>query len=294
MEKIALDSYAKVNLYLAVLNRRKDGYHSIKTVFERIGLSDKIILQSRQDQKIKIICSSRQVPKDQTNLAYRSAKLLQDNFKVARGVSIKIIKNIPVGAGLGGGSSNAAAVLSGLNQLWKLKLSQNKLAELAGRIGSDVPFFIYNTSFAQAQGRGEKIKPLKALERIKLWHLLVVPELHVSTPLIYRKWDEFNQKAGLTTPAYNVKILTLALKSKNPLLMRKFLFNALEEVTLKLYPEVIRVKEKLICLGAKATLMSGSGPAVFALISSGKEAVSLCNQLKKEFRFWQVFAVRTC
>ncbi len=285
-----VDSCAKLNLYLEVLNKRKDGYHNINTVFERIGLSDKIILKPRRDNKIKIICSSPLVPKGKTNLAYRSAKLLQDNFLVKKGVNIEIKKRIPVGAGLGGGSSNAAAVLTGLNKFWGLRLGQNKLVKLAAGIGSDVPFFIYDSPFALGSGRGEKIKPLKALDSVKLWHVLAVPKIEVLTPVIYKKWDSYSR---LTSPRRGDKILTSALRKSDLSLIAKSLLNSLERVTSGLYPEVARIKERFICLGLKAVLMSGSGPAVFAIVPSRKEAVSLCRQLKEENKFWQVFASQT-
>jgi len=287
---VKLSSCAKLNLYLAVLNRRKDGYHNIKTVFERIGLSDRIILKPRRDNKIKIICSSPLVPKGKTNLAYRSAKLLQDNFLVKKGVNIEIEKHIPVGAGLGGGSSNAAAVLVGLNKLWGLNLGQNKLVKLAAGIGSDVPFFIYDTPFAQGSGRGEKVRPLKALGNVKLWHVLAVPKIEVLTPVIYKKWDSYSR---LTIRPRGDKILTSALKKGDISFIAKSLFNSLERVTSGLYPEVARIKGRFINLGLKAVLMSGSGPAVFAIVPSRKEVVSLRRQLKEENKFWQVFASQT-
>jgi len=127
VNKLTLNSYAKLNLYLKVLNIRSDNYHNIKTLFERIDLSDRIILKPRQDKLIKIICSHPDVPQDDSNLAYRSAKLLQEGLKINRGVEIKIIKRIPVGSGMAGGSSNAATVFLGLNKIWQLKLSREKL-----------------------------------------------------------------------------------------------------------------------------------------------------------------------
>ena len=284
-----LNSYAKLNLYLEVLNKRKDNYHNIKTLFERVSLCDKIILKSRRDKKIRIICNLPDVPCDNTNLAYRSAKILQDVFHIDRGVDIKIIKHIPVGAGLGGGSSNAASVLVGLSKLWRLKLVQEQLLAYARKIGSDVPFFIYNSPFAFGEGRGDRIKPLEALDNARLWHILVVPKIKVSTPLIYKKWDTHST---LTSPQYNVKILNLGLRKNDLSLIGKALFNSLEQVSAKLYPQVRRIKKKLINLGLKAILMSGSGPAIFGIVSSRKEALSLCRQLKKN-RLWQVFVTRT-
>jgi len=296
IEGLILNSYAKLNLYLEVINKRPDHYHNIKTVFERIDLADRIILKSRPDKKINLICNFPFVPKDNLNLAFKSAKLLQDTFAVEEGVDIKIIKRIPVGSGLGGGSSNAANVLLGLNKLWKLNLAPKKLVGLAKRIGSDVPFFIYGLPFALAELRGDKISPLKALNKVRLWHILVVPKIKVSTPTIYAKWDKYsskkNKRAGLTRPKYDVKILNLALRKRDFPLLSETLFNSLEEITFKLYPRVRRIKETLKALGLKSILMSGSGPAIMGIVSSRKEASALREQLKGN-RFWQLFVTRT-
>lgn len=305
---MVLHSYAKLNLYLEVLAKRKDSYHNIKTLFERIDLSDEIIISPRSDKSIKICCRDSQVPQDNSNLCYRSARLMQKSFCVLRGVDIKIIKRIPVGAGLGGGSGNAAAVLVGLNKLWKMGLSINALVNLAKKIGCDVPFFIYNTPFALGQERGDKIKPLGTVKDARLWHILIVPRIKVSTPLIYRKWDEYsslkhpkrrdilsknNYLTGLTRPLYDVNILNLALGKNNLSLLGKALFNDLESISSRLYPQVRRIREKLESSGIKAILMSGSGPAVFGIVSSRKEAESLGRQLKKENKSWRVFVTRT-
>ena len=318
MNTLTLNSYAKLNLYLEVLNKRKDNYHNIKTIFERIDLADKIILKSRPDKKINITCNVTAVPQGHSNLAWRSAKLLQDSFNIDNGVDIKIIKRIPVGSGLGGGSSNAAGVLVGLNKLWKLNLTENKLAGLAKKLGCDVPFFIYNSPFAQGEARGDKIKPLKALYFVRLWHILVVPKLEVSTASIYKKWDaecsyvrsyasasrrvtrdenfirdKYFKAFKLTRPKYNVTMLLLALKKNNFFLLGDALFNSLERVSARLYPQINAIKEKLMQLGAKSILMSGSGPAVMAIVSSRKEALSLSRQLKKNSFFGEVFVTRT-
>lgn len=288
MNKLILSSYAKLNLYLKVTAKRKDNYHNIKTLFERINLADKIILKSRPGKSIKVICRSPGVPKGKTNLAYRAARVLQDAFQIAQGAEIKIIKNIPVGSGLGGGSSNAATVLAGLNRLWKLNLSQKTLFGLAEKLGSDVPFFIYQCPFAWGEERGNKIRPLKALDKLRLWHILAVPKFRVSTPLIYQKWDELR---ALTSPKYDVKIPSLVRKI-DPSFLGEVLFNSLESITAKLYPEIITLREKLQSLGIKSILMSGSGPAIFGIVSSRKEAVRVQRQLKKE-KFLRAFVTHT-
>lgn len=301
-----LKSYAKINLFLNITKKRLDNYHSLKTVFERISLSDDIYINPREDRLLKVSCDNNLVPTGDRNLCFKAAKLLKDEFRLSCGLDIKIKKRIPVGAGLGGGSSNAATVLLGLNRLWQLGLSKAKLAKLAGKIGSDVPFFIYEAPFAEGSGRGDRIKPLNMLKDVSLQHILVVPKIHVSTPLIYAEFDRFaglkahilsNKKqnklevVGLTKPPCNVKLLTSELVEKK--LKPGLLFNSLECVTIRLYPEVKRIKNLLLRLGLKHILMSGSGPAVFAVLPSLKNALRFAKVVKSEKRSWQVFVVKT-
>lgn len=290
MHTLTLKSFAKLNLFLKVLNKRPDNYHNIETLFERISLYDTISLRLRSDRIINITCENPDLPTDETNFCYKSAKVLQDKYKVKKGVDIKIMKRIPISAGLGGGSSNAATTLIGLNRLWRLNLSLNRLVSLSKLIGCDVPFFIYNSPFAKGLNRGDKIVPINALKELRLWHILVVPKITVSTPLVYKKWDAFS---GLTTTPHNVKMITSALRIKAVSLLPAFLYNGLEDVTLRLYPQVMRVKKELIHLGLKSILMSGSGPAVFGVVSSRKEAVRVCNEARKPDRSWRIFVVST-
>lgn len=287
---MVIKSYAKVNLFLKVLDKRPDNYHNLESLFERISLFDKITLKNRPDNRIKITCDHPGVPVNESNLCFKAAKLLQDEFGIDKGLDIKISKRIPVGAGLGGGSSNAASVLIALNKLWKLNLTKAKLAKFASKIGSDAVFFVYEAPFAEARGRGEKIHVLNKLNKVKLWQVLIAPKVHVSTPLIYSKFDQFS---GLTKSASNVKILTSILVRKYPVSSPGLLFNSLEQVTLKLYPEVRRVKETLKAFGSENILMSGSGGAVFAIVPSGRKAAVLVKRIKRVVKPWQAFAVST-
>jgi len=294
VKKVILDSWAKLNLYLKVIDKREDNYHNLESLFERIKLSDKILLTLRNDRLITFSCTSKEVPHDSSNLGFKAAELLQKKYKIQKGVDIHIIKRIPVGSGMGGGSSNAATVLMGLNRLWGLKLNVKQLAFCAAKIGSDVPFFVHDTAFALVKGRGEKVQPLKELKNKKFWHVLIIPRVKISTPLIYKKWDEAVQgaKERLTIPKPNVKMLVSALKAGNFSLISKNLLNSLENVTFLEYPEVNRVKEKLARLGQKIVLMSGSGSTVFCLIPSRREGLKLLKQLKDD-RFAQVFLTQT-
>lgn len=287
---LVIKSFAKLNLYLQVLNKRKDNFHNLSTLFSRIGLADTIILKAREDNSIKIKCSSRQVPEDKTNLCWQAAVLLKKEFKLKSGLEIEIKKRIPVGAGLGGGSSNAASVLLGLNRYWKLNLPKTKLLDLAAKIGSDVPFFICDTKFALGSNRGDKIKPLASLQQLKLWFIIVYPNVKVSTPLIYQKFDCFS---GLTIPRHNVKILISELPKKGFRVKPEYFFNSLEAVTGGLYPVVNQVKNALYSMGLEKVMMSGSGPAVFAICISLKQAQAMSRKLRKKYKPWQIFVSST-
>ncbi len=288
-----LNSYAKLNLYLKVIGRRSDGFHDLSTVFERINLADKIILKN-QESRIDICCKDPGVPLNETNLCHKSALLLRRKYGLDKGVSIEIIKRIPVGAGLGGGSSNAASVLLGLNKLWKLGLSLDELASCAAQIGSDVPFFVYNTPFALGEGRGHIIRPIRGINRLRLWHVLAVPGVHVSTARIYAQWDaaRSSRKRRLTSGYGDAKITANALKTGDFSKAGCF-FNSLEAVTINLYPEVGVVKDRLLSLGACFALMSGSGSAVFTITASRAQALRLKRRLAESCSSWQIFLART-
>jgi len=287
---LAIKSFAKLNLYLQVLNKRKDGFHNLSTLFARIDLADRLIFRKRQDNLIKINSDSLEVPLDGTNLCYRAAVLLKQELKSVLGVQIELKKCIPVGAGLGGGSSNAASVLLGLNKFWKLNLPKTKLVNLGAKLGSDVPFFIHQARFALGSQRGDKITPLASLNKLKLWFLLVYPNFKVSTPLIYQKFDTYS---GLTRPQGNVRILTSQLLKKGKAVDKGYFFNDLEVITGSLYPVINQVKKALSNIGLERIMMSGSGSAVFAICDSCREAQNLKNKLRKQHKSWQIFVVST-
>lgn len=299
-EPLVIKSFAKINLYLRVLDKRRDNFHNLDTLFARIDLADTIIIKGRKDNRIRIKCDSRHVPKGQANLCFRAADLLRQEFKLKYGLEIEIKKRIPVGAGLGGGSSDAASVLLGLNKYWHLNLSKARLAILAAKLGSDVAFFIHDVKFALGSQRGDKIKPLTSLKNTKLWFILVYPRVKVSTPLIYRKFDFYLSKhknslssfkgiSGLTRRPPDVKIILPELLENGCSFDSKCLFNDLEVVTSNLYPVVNRVKKALFAMGLERVMMSGSGPAVFAICNCRAQAQNLSNKLRREHKSWQVF-----
>ncbi|MCM8763186.1 MAG: 4-(cytidine 5'-diphospho)-2-C-methyl-D-erythritol kinase [Candidatus Omnitrophica bacterium] len=288
MKRLILYSPAKVNLYLKILDKRADGFHNLITLFERIDLCDKITLTRRKDKQIKIICNHPLVPSGDSNLAFKAAELLKKDFPNKTGINIRIKKNIPPASGLGGGSSNAATVLLGLNRFWRLGLSKKKLLTYAKKLGCDVAFFIYELPFALGRQKGDRIIPLDI--RNKFWHILVVPHKTISTKSAYDLWEK-NKIQNLTQEKKDVKIQVLALKQNSLSLLGKTLFNSFEKISGKICPDILEIREKLKDLGITAISVSGKGPAVFGIVTARKEAIRCKRQLKNKSR--SVFVVRT-
>ncbi|WP_244093864.1 4-(cytidine 5'-diphospho)-2-C-methyl-D-erythritol kinase [Jeotgalibacillus sp. R-1-5s-1] len=272
---------AKINLSLDVLHKRPDGFHEVEMVMTTVDLADRIELHEVKGTRIQIVSHDRFVPSDQRNLAYKAAEKLQKKYQVNKGVEITIHKQIPVAAGLAGGSSDAAATLKGLNKLWDLGLSADELAEVGTEIGSDVAFCIYGGT-ALATGRGEKIEELPAPP--KCWVVLAKPSIGVSTADIYQnlKLDKADHP--------DTKAMVQAIHDQDYDGICQNLGNALESVTLNLYPEVRQIKEQMHRFGADAVLMSGSGPTVFGLVQYESKVPRVVNGLRGFCD--QVFAVR--
>ncbi len=263
MSSLPLKSYAKVNFYLEVLKKRRDGYHEIESLIQRISLCDNILLEDKP-RDITILCPNRQisVPANHNNLAYKAANLLMTKFSIKKGISITIDKKIPVGSGLGGGSSNAASVLKGLNRLWSIGLRNAELQELGAEIGSDVPFFI-NGKTALVKGRGVNIHTCFTIP--KMWLVLAVPNISVSTKWAYGRVDR-----ELTKNINSANLPTLKKLQFKDIVNN--LFNRLEGVVFEEYPLIRTIKEKMIAYGASNALMSGTGSAVFGIASSKDKA----------------------
>lgn len=264
---------AKINLTLDVLYKRADGYHEVEMVMQTIDLSDRITLQELPEERIELVCSVPYVPHDERNLAYQAAELVRRRFHVKRGVQIHLDKKIPVAAGLAGGSSDAAAVLRGLNRLWQLGLSLSELARLGSALGSDVPFCVYGGT-AIARGRGEIIERLPPAPHV--WVVLVKPPFAVSTADVYQALDA---QAILHHP--DTQAMVRALQADHPVpQMAAALGNVLEPVTFSLFPEVERLKKKMYEFGAQGALMSGSGPTVFGIVDRETRATRIYNALR--------------
>lgn len=271
---------AKINLTLDVLHKRPDNYHEIEMIMTTVDLADRIGLKATQSG-IHIESADRFVPSDSRNLAYQAAQLLKDTYGIKSGVIISLDKKIPVAAGLAGGSSDAAATLKGLNQLWQLGLSLDELAELGAKIGSDVSFCVYGGT-ALAKGRGEIIQELPAPPNC--WVILAKPTIGVSTADVYGAFDVTKAEHP------NTQQMIKALANNDYQEMCANLGNALESVTLNMYPEVAQIKEQMKKFGADAVLMSGSGPTVFGLVQQEARIPRIYNGLRGFCA--EVYAVR--
>lgn len=270
MRPIRLKAPAKINLGLLIGARRPDGYHDLETVFVRVNLYDRITLYP-QARGISLKIENADLPGDERNLAYRAARLFLDSAGIRRGVRIELSKRIPVGAGLGGGSSDAAAVLKGMNRLFRPNRAE--LKTLARQLGSDIPFFLTRTP-CRATGRGEILTPVTIP---KLAIFLHIPGFQVSTAWAYREMDRLRSRrrrssVGLTQPAFSLKIALARLKAGDYASLNGLLTNSFEEVVFRLHPELGRIKELMLASGADAALLSGSGSALYAIVHGSRGA----------------------
>ncbi|HLF18258.1 MAG TPA: 4-(cytidine 5'-diphospho)-2-C-methyl-D-erythritol kinase [Candidatus Omnitrophota bacterium] len=281
---ITLNSPAKLNLFLKVQNKRPDGFHNIVTVFQRIDLCDELTFTDNSHGKIKIICFHPHVPTGRKNMIYKAIQLVQGTYGIKRGVTVRVKKRIPVAAGLAGGSSNAATTLMALNRLWNLDLKTPQLVRLARQIGSDVAFFLYDTSWALGTRRGDVIKPLNI--KTRLTHVLVVPCVKLYASKVYGAL-----KIKLTKRSDNVNILIRNLSISNIKIFSSLMINDLETAIFRLKPNLLKLKQKLKLLDTQGVMISGSGPAVFALMKNAQQARRLKTRLARIYS--QVFVVRT-
>ncbi len=278
---LTLQTSAKVNLVLEILGKRADGYHELSTVLQAVDLFDRLVLE--EDDSLALRTSDPALPTDEANLVIKAAQRLMKAAGVSRGARITLEKRIPVAAGLGGGSSDAAATLWGLNRLWGLRWSGGRLAELAAEVGMDVPFFLVGGR-ALATGRGEKLEPLHASPALSL--VLVKPGLALSTGEVYGRVPP-----GMRDDGRRTQRLLRALASRDSSPVASSLYNALEAVVEPAYSEIGRIKGALMSAGALGTVMSGSGPTVIGLARSAEHARQLRDRVTTASR--QCWAVRT-
>jgi 4-diphosphocytidyl-2-C-methyl-D-erythritol kinase len=273
--QLELEAPAKINLTLNVIGKRADGYHELESVMQQISLRDKILLQTG-GYGITIATSSIEIPDNEENLAFQAARLMYSKFSLPTGLHIYIEKNIPVGAGLAGGSTDAAAVIKGLNELFDLHLQPEEMLQLGLMIGSDVPFCLLGGA-ALVRGRGEILTPLPAGPRLEM--VLVKPEYQLSTREIYRDFrlERVHEKPD------NVAFLE-AWRQCDMIGIMAEMKNVLETVSIEKCPEIQIIKDKLTVLGAQRTLMSGSGPSVMGVFMNQDEAHNAWGIIKDQYR----------
>lgn len=257
MDKIKLKALGKINLGLDVLGRRPNGYHDVRMVMQTVYLYDQILLEKTDKEGISLKTNLFYLPVNENNLAYRAAKMLIDEFAIKEGVHISLEKHIPVAAGMAGGSSNAAAVLYGMNRLFQLGLTDQELMDRGVQLGADVPYCIMRGTVL-AEGIGEKLTPLPAMPKCHV--LLAKPPISVSTQKVYEKLD-----AQKVTKHPDIDGILLGLQTGDLKKITSSMGNVLENVTITEYPQIERIKDVMKEEGALNAMMSGSGPTVFGI-----------------------------
>ena len=292
MQSCTLIAPAKINLYLEIIGDRSDGYHELAMILQSIDLAAQIHIQKSSIDSIRVRCNDPQVPIDKSNLAYKAAALMNAKYPEAfikhGGLNISIKKRIPVSAGLAGGSTDAAAVLLGINLLWELGLSKSELEELGARLGSDIPFCIAGGT-AIATGRGEQLAPLPSLDNI---HIVLAKyrSLEVSTPWAYKTYrQQFRstyiqdrESLAARAEAVHSSNMVKGILHKDTKEIVQQLHNDLEKVVLPEFPIVLQLRETLTNAGVLGAMMSGSGPSVFAICESKQQAEEVKSHVRKK------------
>ena len=273
MDEISLKALAKINLGLDVLGKREDGYHEVRMVMQTIHLYDRVEIKKTRSPHIHVETNLYYLPVNEDNLVYRAAKLMKDDFQIKEGVRIVLQKFIPVAAGLAGGSSDAAAVLVGMNRIFNLGLKQNKLMELGLKIGADVPFCIMRGT-ALAEGIGEKLTALPPMPKCPV--LIAKPAISVSTKAVYEGLKLYD---GMEHP--DIDGVMEGIQQKDLKGVASHMGNILETVTIPMYPVIEDIKKLMLENGALNAMMSGSGPTVFGLFPNEKEIRRAYEALKQ-------------
>lgn len=273
-DRIQLKALAKINLGLDVLRRREDGYHEVKMIMQTISLHDDLEIRRIKTPEIQVKTNLYYLPTNENNLVYKAAKLLMDEFGIKEGVAIQLKKRIPVAAGMAGGSTDGAAVLWGMNQMYGLGLSRQELMERGVKLGADVPYCVQRGT-ALAEGIGERLSVLPSMPKCTI--LIAKPGISVSTKFVYENLHANDLKSEQHP---DVDRMIEAMKEKNLDLLCERMGNVLETVTIPAYPVIQEIKEHMMACGAAGAMMSGSGPTVFGIFHSPVQAKAAMKDLK--------------
>ena len=273
-DRIQLKALAKINLGLDVLRRREDGYHEVKMIMQTISLHDDLEIRRIKTPEIQVKTNLYYLPTNENNLVYKAAKLLMDEFDIKERVAIQLKKRIPVAAGMAGGSTDGAAVLWGMNQMYGLGLSRQELMERGVKLGADVPYCVQRGT-ALAEGIGERLSVLPSMPKCTI--LIAKPGISVSTKFVYE-----NLHANDLKPEQHPDVDSMieAMKEKNLDLLCERMGNVLETVTIPAYPVIQEIKKHMMACGAAGAMMSGSGPTVFGIFHSPMQAKAAMKDLK--------------
>ncbi|MCU0079058.1 4-(cytidine 5'-diphospho)-2-C-methyl-D-erythritol kinase [Extibacter muris] len=281
MDRLELKALAKVNLGLDVLGRRSNGYHDVRMVMQTVYLYDQVIMEKKKEPGIEVETNLYFLPVNENNLAYKAAKLLMDEFHIKEGIKITLKKHIPVAAGMAGGSSNAAAVLYGMNRMFALKLPEKALMERGVTLGADVPYCIMRGTVL-AEGIGEVLTPLSPMPKCHI--LLAKPPISVSTKFVY---DELDSREITKHP--DIDGIIEGLDGQDLARTARCLGNVLEEVTVREYPVLEQIKNVMKEQGAMNAIMSGSGPTVFGIFEEKSRAREAGRKIKETGLTKQVY-----
>lgn len=281
MNQIELKALAKINLGLDVLGRRENGYHDVRMIMQSIFLYDEVRIEKKEAAGIEVETNLKFLPVGEDNIAYKAAKLLIDEFGIGEGVRITLRKHIPVAAGLAGGSSNAAAVLFGMNRIFRLGLSQKDLMERGVKLGADVPYCIMRGTVL-AEGIGEELKRLPAMPKCTV--LIAKPPISVSTKTVYEALDSKE-----ITEHPDIDGIIKGLELGNLKMIADSMGNVLEKVTVPMHPEIEKIKQEMKEAGALGAMMSGSGPTVFGLFESRAAARAAQRNIREKELTRQVY-----
>jgi 4-diphosphocytidyl-2-C-methyl-D-erythritol kinase len=306
---LRLQAPAKVNLFLRVLGRRPDGFHELETLFERIDLADELSFEPADELSLQV--DHPELGAGPENLVLRAATMLRHASGARQGARIRLVKQVPLASGLGGGSSDAATTLVGLNQLWDLRWPRPRLQQLAAQLGSDVPFFLEDQPFAVGRGRGERCEPVFMDFIPLLWHVLIVPPVGLSTKDVYQDYARDGETSvqapsALTPPEPSISMCLHALRNGSLGELAPGLWNSLAHVAIRRCPVIQEILAQLRDSGCTGALMSGSGPSVFGLCHDADHARAVVQRLGAFLsrirdgrpdlasRPWVIRVVRTC
>ena len=282
---ITIKAHAKINLALDVVGKREDGYHNLRTIMQTVCLHDLLILKRHKRHPLKLVCNTARLPIDERNLVYQAALYLKNTYNIPDGLLIILNKNIPISAGLAGGSSDCAAVLSGINKMYKLGLSFSEMMEIAAKFGSDVPFCLLGGT-ALAEGKGEILTPLPPHPPVSI--VIATPPVSISTSIIFKAFDTIKYVKGP-----NIDCIISSIKNKDIKGIASGFCNVLEEVSVYICPDIVKIKELFMEYGAAGALMSGSGPSVFAYFHDHKHASCAMKNIELQMPYIRLFLTGT-